>query len=286
MGNAFVDINVTKDLNFRSTWYADLSYRNNREYTPLYDLYDPTQPAASQVFAKNSLTAVRQDLINTKAFQQDYIATYKKKFGDHSLTATAGFTTYYFTSEHVAGTVSQRTPGVNIIPNNDRFWYLNTGFGDVKSIIPTNQYEYATVSGLARVLYSYKNKYFLNASFRRDGSSQINREYDKKFQSFWALGAAWEITREDFMANQTLFNFLKLKASTGLLGNFTAQGKNYPAYPTISSSASAVFGENLVPVYVPDYLFDPNLHWETVNSTEVGIEADMLKGRLHFEADY
>lgn len=286
VGNAFVDINVTKDLNFRSTWYADLSYRNNREYTPLYDLYDPTQPAANQVFAKNSLTAVRQDLINTKAFQQDYIATYKKKFGDHSLTATAGFTTYYFTSEHVAGTVSQRTPGVNIIPDNDRFWYLNTGFGDVKSIIPTNQYEYATVSGLARVLYSYKNKYFLNASFRRDGSSQINRDYDKKFQSFWALGAAWEITREDFMANQTLFNFLKLKASTGLLGNFTAQGKNYPAYPTISSSASAVFGENLVPVYVPDYLFDPNLHWETVNSTEVGIEADMLKGRLHFEADY
>ncbi len=285
VGSAFVDINITRDLNFRPTWYADMSWRNNREYTSLYDLFDPTL-AGDQVIGRNTLTAVRQDLINTKAFQQDYILTYKKRFGDHNLTATAGFTTYYFKSEHVAGTVSQKVEGVNIIPDNKRFWYLNTGFGDVKSIIPTNQNEYATVSGLARVLYNYKNKYYLNASFRRDGASQINRDYSKKFQSFWAVGAAWEITKESFMDNQNLFSFLKLKASTGLLGNFTAQGKNYPAYPTISSTSSAVFGENLIPVYVADYLYDPNLHWETVNSSEVGIEADMLKGRLHFEADY
>lgn len=286
VGSAFVDINITKDLNFRSTWYADISNRNNREYTPLYNLYDPTQAAGSQVFGKNLLTAVRQDLINTRAFQQDYIATYKKKFGDHSLTATAGFTTYYYKYEQVSATVSQSTPGISIIPDDKRFWYLNTGFGDKKSVIPSDQYEYATVSGLARVLYNYKNKYFLNASYRRDGSSQINREYKNKWQNFWAVGAAWEISKEDFMANQQIFRYLKLKASTGLLGNFTAQGKNYPAYPTISTSASAVFGTNFIPVYTEDYLFDPNLHWETVNSTEIGIEGEVLGGRLHFEADY
>ncbi len=286
VGNAFVDINITKDLNFRSTWYGDLSFRNAREYTSLYDMYDPTKAAGSEVFPFRSLTAVRQDLINTKAFQQDYIATYKKKFGDHSITATAGLTTYYFNIEHVAGTVSQRTPGVNIIPDNKRFWYLNTGFGDIKSIIPTGQSEYATASGLARVLYNYKSKYFFNASFRRDGSSQINTEYSKKWQNFWALGAAWEISKESFMDNQKIFNYLKLKASTGVLGNFTAQGKSYPAYPTVNPTASAVFGENLVPVLEPDYLFDPNLKWETVNSTEVGIEAEMLKGKLRFEANY
>jgi len=286
VGNAFVDVNLTRDLNFRSTWYADLSYRNTREYTSLYDLYDPTKTGSAQVFPFRSLTAVRQDLTNTKAFQQDYVATYKKKFGDHSITATAGITTYYFKSEWVAGTVSQKTPGVNIIPDNERFWYLNTGFGDVKSIIPTSQNEYATASGLARLLYNYRNKYFFNASFRRDGSSQINTEYSKKWQNFWALGAAWEISREEFMTNQKIFTYLKLKASTGVLGNFTAQGKNYPAYPTVNPTASAVFGENLIPVLEPDYLFDPNLKWETVNSTEVGIEAELLKGKLRVEANY
>lgn len=285
VGSAFVDVNILKDLNFRSTWYADMSWRTNREYTPLYDLYDPTLPG-DQVIGRNTLSAVREDLIQTRAFQQDYIATYKKKAGDHSFTITGGFTTYYHRYEQSSATVSQSVEGRNIIPDNKRFWYINTGFGEVKSVIPAGQSEYTTVSGLGRVLYNYKNKYYLNGSFRRDGASQISRNHNDKFQNFWAVGAAWEITREDFMDDQDLFRFLKLKASTGLLGNFTAQGKAYPAYPTISSNSSAVFGDNLIPVYEADYLYDPNLRWETVQSSEIGVEAELLKGRLHVEVNY
>lgn len=285
VGNVFIDLNITKNLNFRSTWYADMSWRNNREYTPLYDLYDPTF-SGDQVIGKNTLTAVRQDLINTKAFQQDYIATYKKRFGDHNFTLTGGFTTYYFKYEQSSATVSQSVEGRNIIPDNKRFWYINSGFGEVKSVIPTGQSEYSTVSGLARLLYNYKSKYYINASFRRDGSSQISRNYKDKFQNFWAVGGAWEISKESFMQDQKIFTYLKLKASTGVLGNFTAQGKAYPAYPTISANSSAVFGDNLVPVKEADYLYDPNLRWETVNSSEIGLEAELLKGKLHFEVDY
>lgn len=291
VGSAFLDVNILKDLNLRSTVYADISNQNNREYTPLYDLYIPTNPVGSQIFNKNALTAVRQDLTNNRSFQQDHILTYKKKFGDHNLTGTAGFTTYYKMFEQVSATVSQKDRGVSIIPNDERFWYLSTGFGAVRSVIAdinngSRQNEYTTVSGLARVLYNYKNRYYLNASFRRDGSSQINQDYDKKFQNFWAVGAAWELTKEDFMANQHVFDYFKLKASTGLLGNFTAQGKPYPAYPTISNSASAVFGNTNVPVFTSDYMYDPNLQWETVKSTEVGFESDLMKNRLHFEAAY
>ncbi len=287
VGSAFIDFNITKDLNIRSTWYANISNRENREYTPLYNLYDPTAAAGNQVFAKNSLTAVSHELENTKSFQQDYIATYKKKLGDHSLTATAGFTTYYYNYGQTKTNINQKQIGLSIIPDNKRFWYINTGFGDQSTrTSSSNQHEYATVSGLARVLYNYKGRYYLNASFRRDGASQISQVYKDKFQNFWALGAAWELTRENFMKQQDIFNFLKLKASTGLLGNFTTQGKDYPAYPTVSSSASAVFGNTLEPVYTQDYLYDPNLHWEKVYSTEIGIEADLLNSRLHIEADY
>lgn len=286
VGNAFVDYSITKELNLRATVYADLSNRERRQYTPLYNMYDPTL-SGNQVFAKNSLTAVEQNAINTQAFQQDYIATYKKKFGEHSITATAGITTYYNKYTELYGTISQSVPDKSIIPNDKRFWYLSTGFGNTATLRATSaQRDYATFSGLARLLYNYKNKYYLTGSFRRDGASQINSEYSKKFQNFWALGAAWELTKEDFMKNVKVFDYLKLKASTGLLGNFNALGKDYPAYPTISSSASAVFGSSLVPVIMPDYLVDPNLHWETVNSTEIGIEADMLKRKLHVELDY
>jgi len=288
VGSAFLEVNILKDLNLRSTVYADFSNRNNREYTPLYDLYIPTNPVGDQIFHKNALTAVRQDLINTRAFQQDHIATYKKKFGEHNFTGTAGLTTYYNRYEQVAATVSQASPGVSIIPNNERFWYLSTGYGASRTVIgsDTKQNEYTTISGLARVLYNYKNRYYLNASFRRDGSSQINQDYDKKFQNFWALGGAWEISKEDFMGGQNVFNYLKLKASTGLLGNFTTLGRAYPAYPTISSNSSAVFGNNFIPVFTSDWLYDPNLHWETVRATEFGLETDVLDNRLHFEAAY
>jgi TonB-linked SusC/RagA family outer membrane protein len=290
VGSTYLDVNILKDLNFRATWYGNLSFRNNRVYTPLYNLYNPDLSTGSEIVPKSSLTAVRQDLENTRTFQQDYIATYKKKFGDHNLTVTAGFTMYYYYREQVSGTASQSKVGVSIIPNDERFWYLNSGYGDTKSIITgtdgTGQNEYATVSGLARALYNYKNKYFINASFRRDGSSQINQDYNKKFQNFWAVGAAWDITGESFMSGVSFLNALKVKGSLGVLGNFTAAGKSYPAYPTISANSSAVFGSNKVPVYVSDYAYDPNLHWETIHSYEVGFESDWLNDRLHFEAGY
>ncbi len=287
VGSAFVEINVTKDLNLRGTWYANISNEDNREYTPLYSLYDPTVTnQANQPFLRNSLTAIQQQLINTKAFQQDYIATYKKKLGDHSITATAGFTTYYNNYSIVTGNNAQKEVGANIIPNDPRFWYLSSGFGSSSAVTTSSQNEYATVSYLARALYNYKSKYFFNASYRRDYASQINNVYSKKGQDFWAFGAAWEISKENFMEKQTFFNSLKLKGSVGKLGNFNPLGIAYPAYPTVSSVSSAVFGNTLVPVYQPNYLFDANLHWENVNSSEVGIEADFLQNRLHFEAVY
>lgn len=285
VGNVFVDLNITKELNLRGTWYANISNEDNREYTPLYYLYDPTFAAGSEPFLRNKLTAVQQNLTNTKVFQQDYIATYKKKFGDHSIAATAGFTTYYNYYSILNANAAQSQVGVNIIPNDKRFWSIRNGF-TTTGTASSDQNEYATVSYLARVLYNYKNKYYLNGSYRKDYASQINQVYRKKGQDFWAVGAAWEISKEAFMENQKIFNMLKLKGSIGELGNFNPLGIAYPAYPLVSTVSSAVFGTNLIPVYSPNYLYDPNLHWETVKSSEFGIEADVLNSRLHFEAVY
>lgn len=288
IGSTYLDVNVHKNLNLRATWYANLSFRNNREYTPLYNLFNPDLSTGDQIVPKSTLTAVRQDLENTRTFQQDYIGTYKKRFGDHNITVTGGMTFYYYFREQVSGTASQSTVGLNIIPNDERFWYLNSGYGDKKSLIPndTRQNEYANVATLGRLLYSYKNKYFVNASFRRDYSSQINTDYDKQGQNFWAVGAAWDLTSEGFMQNISVLNVLKLKGSVGVLGNFTAFGYDYPAYPTISTNSSAVFGNNFVPVYVQDYVADPNLRWETIQSAEIGFESDWFEDKFHFEANY
>lgn len=146
------------------------------------------------------------------------------------------------------------------------------------------------MSGLFRALYNYKNKYYLNGSLRRDVTSQWKPSDPNQGQNFWALGGAWEVTREDFMSEQKFFNYLKLKGSIGLLGNSNALVNGtyypYPAYPGISANSSAVFGSHIVNAYVSNYQAAPDVQWETVKSAEVGVEFVALDNRLHFEADY
>src|SRR4030095_10907816 len=99
------------------------------------------------------------------------------------------------------------------------------------------------------------------------------------------VGAAWEISRQSFMESVDWVDFLKLKASWGVLGNqYTAV--HYPFYPSLTSNQSAVFGDNIEPAYEPRYLADPNLKWETVQSAEVGFELNTFKNRLYFEMNY
>lgn len=124
----------------------------------------------------------------------------------------------------------------------------------------------------------------LNASFRQDGSSQISPE--NRYKNFYSIGAAWEITREDFMSDQKVFDFLKVKASYGVLGVQNTYGFDYPFYPALQTGNTAVFGNTIAPAYSLSYEPNRNLTWEVVKAWEVGFEAYLLKNRLHVEAAY
>ncbi|HUP13542.1 MAG TPA: TonB-dependent receptor, partial [Niastella sp.] len=104
--------------------------------------------------------------------------------------------------------------------------------------------------------------------------------------NFWAIGAAWELTKEAFMDNQDFFDFVKLKASTGTLGNQNTYGYDYPYYPGLIGGNAAVFGTNIYSANSQAYLPNPNLKWETVNAQEAGVELAAFKNRLRFEAAY
>jgi outer membrane receptor protein involved in Fe transport len=200
------------------------------------------------------------------------------------LTAVAGYTRYYFGYESINGSVSQYIDG-DPIPYDKRFWYLNVyPYGNFEtSRSSSDQYENGTVSYLARALYNYSGKYILNASFRRDGSSAF--QGDNRFQNFWSMGAAWDVSKEDFMQDQKIFNSLKIKGSYGELGNqYTAI--QYASSPRYTTGSSAVFGEKLVPAYVLAFNSNPNLKWETITSYEGGIEVGTLNNRLKLEATY
>jgi len=285
VGNVYADVSFLHDFNFRATWYGDISNVDYRKYTPLYYAFNPM---TNVPYLYSTQTSVYQSTQTWKKFQQDYILTYKKSIGDHNLTATGGFTTYYFGTFQQYGTSSQGTgPSDLPIPNDERLWYLNNGFGYVnQGAASSYQSEYTTVSFLARLLYNFQNKYYLNASFRDDASSRIPEK--NRHQQFWSVGAAWEISREDFMQNIDKINYLKLKASTGVLGNQSTYGLSgdYPAFPGLKTGTVVPFGTNLVAGALPAYRANPDLRWETVNSSEIGVELNALDNRLHFEANY
>lgn len=294
IGSIFAEISFLQDFTFRATFYGDLGFNNQRRYTPIINVYGAEDNSVAP-YAGFTQTEVYQKENRFSKYQQEYLLTYKKRFGDHSLTAMGGFTTYFSDYTETNGRVRQPAGGTPI-PYDKRFWYLDNFFGDpasrVSGISPGNdifgnpkplQWEQATVSMLFRALYNYKGKYMLNASFRRDGSSEISPE--NRYQNFIAIGAAWEMTREDFMEKQKVFDFLKVKASWGVLGNQYVD-VHYPFYPQLVSGQTAVFGNNLIPAYSPAYLADPNLKWETVTSIEGGVELAVLQNRLRVEANY
>jgi TonB-linked SusC/RagA family outer membrane protein len=288
VGSIYAEINFLKYFNWRSTFYADMSTVNTRQYSPLYYAYDPM---SNTPYLYGDKTQVAEYDNTYRKFQQDHILTFRKNFGDHGVTATAGFTTFYYGNFNRSGVAKPYTSGNALpIPDDKRFWYINTQFNDpTTTLASSDQGEYATASALFRVLYNYKGKYFLNASFRNDGSSQIPEK--NRHQNFWAVGAAWDISKEAFMQNIRQIDYLKLKGSIGVLGNQTATDQNglplnYPAYPRINTGISAVFGTNIYGAAQPSYQANPDLKWESVQAQEVGVELNAFKNRLHFEANY
>lgn len=288
VGSVFAEITFLKNFTFRSTFYGDISNVNKRQYVPLYYNYNPKTNLPELVSAT---TRIQEDDNDWKKFQQDHVLNYKKTIGDHSITATAGFTTYYFGNFNRTGKSSQAT-GVTAqpIPNDSRFWYVGNGYEDPSNTSATStQLEYSTVSFLGRVLYNYKSRYYVNASFRDDASSRL--PVANRHQQFWAVGAAWEVSREDFMKNVQYIDYLKIKGSVGVLGNQTAQkidgtSLDYPFYPRILSGQTAVFGNNVYTAALPEYIPNPALKWETVSAQEIGFEATGFKNRLHVEFNF
>ncbi|MEO8766651.1 MAG: TonB-dependent receptor [Ginsengibacter sp.] len=281
VANVFAEVNFLKDFTARATWYVDWSSQRSVVYTPVYNAWNPDAESIDKI---STVSKVSDDRYDTKKWQQDYLLTYKKNFGNHGITFTYGFETYYKAYNKLHGQVEQKANGDDI-PDDKRFWNVDNGFGDPSSRISSStQYEQATVSHLARLLYNFKGKYLFNASFRRDGSYAFFKN-NNTYENFYAFGAAWDIAKEGFMQQQTFFNTLKLKGSYGLLGNQSTydENNNYPLYPALLNNVSPVFGQFVYPAYSQAYLPFGDLHWEHVKASEIGVEFNALQNRLHFE---
>ena len=281
-GNVYAEWDFLKHFQFKAMFSMDYTSNNSRKFTPIIQVYDASAEG-SIVTLGDGKTGVSQAKQTEMKTQSDYLLTYTNTWGDHSLTATAGFTTYYNKLENLG---AARAQGVGlVIPDNPDKWYVSIGDAGT-STNESTQWERATVSMLGRILYNYKGRYLFNGSFRRDGSSAFSYT-GNQWQNFYSVGAGWLISEEEFMKDITWLDMLKLKGSWGTLGNQNLD-KAYPAEPLLSNAYSAVFGtpSAIYPGYQLSYLPNATLRWEKVEAWEVGAEANFFRNRLHLEGVY
>lgn len=278
-GNLYGEVDIMKNLKFKSTFSLDYAVGENRGYNPIVYVYNPDIPGKENLGTTESIS---QSKSTRSTAQADYIFTYDNKFGGHSLTVMGGLTTNFVEYSSLNAGRSQKIEDILFsipIDNNDKWW--------ISSIDPkassngSSQYKRFIMSYLLRGLYNYENKYLFNASYRRDGAS-VFRSVGNTWDNFYSFGAGWVASEEGFMKDQDFVNYLKIKGSWGVLGSQNTGGNNYPTYPRLESSGSAVFGDNIISGYSINYL-PQDLSWEKTHAWEVGFEIDLFDRRLRLE---
>jgi len=134
------------------------------------------------------------------------LLTYNRTFGDHSVDFVAGHEYYQYQYKYLYGTKTNLVDGI---------LELRPATSNIDNDSYSNRY--TIESYLSRLNYSYKDKYYISASVRRDGSSRFHKDY--RWGNFWSVGGNWRVTQEKFMKNVNWINNLNVKASYGVQGN-------------------------------------------------------------------
>lgn len=245
-----------KGLYVRTNWGVDYTQNEGAAFT---------SPYTTVSFARNG--SLNRTFNRNFRYTGTTSVNYAQNFGKHEVSGglytevvkndarNFGFTGYGFTNgfRNEAGITPGSAAAANYIP-------LVTGGG----------FQNGLMSLFFTANYGYDNKYFLNLVGRRDGSSKFGTA--NRWGNFGSIGAAWNISEEDFMKKITFVNNLKLRASYGSTGNNAT-----PNYPLDQFGAVTYAG---VGGFSPNVAGNPLITWETNVTTNIGLDFSVLKNRL------
>ncbi len=267
---AWGEYQIIKGLTFRSSFGIDLEQNNGRIYTPVY-FVGPT-------IQKNESSDLHYSRDSIYQWVWDNFITYDKKFGtDHNLRIVVGHT-----AERRNGWTSSADK--NNVADDKSLWKLNfkdTAGAQQNFRDPIGNY-YRRESFFIRANYRLKERYLLNATFRRDANSNFSLK--NRWGNFPSVGVGWILSSENFMAHQTLFDELKLRASYGWVGNDVIAPGQFDLRPT--DQLYAYFGTNRYNGATVTSIVDPDLKWEVVKELDFGLEFSAFRQRLTGEIDY
>ncbi|MDO7172657.1 SusC/RagA family TonB-linked outer membrane protein [Mariniflexile sp. AS56] len=159
---------------------------------------------------------------------------------------------------------------------------INTSIGGLGNS-ETRAGNASTLSYFGRFNYSFDNKYLIEASFRRDGSSYFTK--NNQFAFFPSVAVGWVASKEKFLSNVDFIQQLKFRASYGTAGSDGGLGSVTQQLVSFDATGYPIGGETAPRIFVSNFV-NPNLVWETSTIFNIGVDASLFKGKLQFEADY
>jgi TonB-linked SusC/RagA family outer membrane protein len=266
LGSTYLSYNITDNLEARSSLGITLEQRKRTRYDGVLH-----HAAGASRAGYNLQNRYRTRLIS------DNTLSYNKEFGNHELSVLAGASFQKRTTENSSISGNGFT--------NDLLKNLQgaTAISDFEEI----NFEKNKIGYFARVNYVFSNKYLINASYRRDGSSVFG--VDSKWGNFPAISLGWNAHNEDFLSGNSITR-LKFRVSYGLTGNenFSVGDdiiNNYP-YLSLLNNTNAVVDGGIVPGVSARNIANQLLQWEASKEFNPGVDFGFLDNRVTGSLDY
>ena len=269
LSNAYGEFEIIKGLKFKSMFGYTLS-------NSIGSNGNNSVPSAIAVATLNNKTEISTNFGNYNEWNWVNTLTYNTTINKHAITALVGTDALKFSGEGLSGrgvgapqqqlSVSATEPGSRNL----------SGFPYVPSSL---------FSVLARLNYSYDNKYLFSATVRRDGSSKFGSL--NRYGTFPSASVGWRISQEKFMENVNFINELKLRASYGAVGNQNIPNLQYLSlYGDINGEYGYTLGGVVVPGNRVTTVGNDGIKWETNVEQNIGFDAVLLNRKITVGVDY
>lgn len=277
-GNVFANIDIYKNLAFRTT--ANFGFWGNEqtEYLAVHDI--------SSVQTKNvsELIVTKRDGSNMTV---NNVLTYSfDLMNADSSRVNHGFN-FMIGNEYLSESEKTlRGKAKNVKPEADMRYLISGTDGEVQIRTYEAPSENAMASYMGRMEYSLMNKYLFNATVRRDGSSRFGSNY--RWGVFPAFGLGWKIHEENFIKNNEslkVISALRLRGGWGRIGNASIGNYSYTANVVNDVTSRYVFNNTIVPGYVLQKLPNENIRWEETETTNLGADIALWRNKLTFSAE-
>ena len=273
--------NFSASVNLLEGWSASVNYitRHSNSYRSLLSktinfYYPETNEIWYTTNTPNSIENRDYRSLNQTLFAQ---SDYEARWGRHYLKAMVGYQQEWQRSDYFSASRK------NLITENDPI--LDFGAPDTQANSSTASH-WSMRSGFSRINYNYNERYLLEANLRYDLTSRFVKQ--NRAEWFPSFSAGWRISEEEFMEPyRDLIDQLKVRGSWGILGNqFSTGSDNYPYISRIGIVTVPTIGAVSNDGYAESYIGNPNLLWEMLHTTNIGVDLNMFGNRLTFIGDY